>query len=332
MKAYVVSKAGDRENLHIEDLPKPEPKAGEVRVRVHSVGLNPVDYKAADWGHVAWTYPHVLGVDVAGVVDKIGSGVDRFKPGDRVYGLLDLTQQGSFAEYAVACAHTLVEVPSSVSFEEVAGVPCAGWTAYQILHRKLRLKEGQKILIHAGSGGVGSFAIQLAHRQGLKVITTCSSENFPYVHDLGAEHVIDYRTENIFEKVMEFTNGKGVNAVVDTLGGPLVNENFRLLSFGGNFVGLVDIPDINTAPMFEKALSVQMVFLGGAYTMGSKEDQKDLAAIGHEMVSMIREKKIFSTVLEVLPFEKIPEGLDRLATHRVRGKLIARVSPDGEIF
>jgi NADPH:quinone reductase-like Zn-dependent oxidoreductase len=326
MKAFVVSKAADRANLHIQDLEKPEPKTGEIRIRIHAAGLNPVDYKTADWGHVAWTYPHTLGVDGAGVVDKIGPGVERFKVGDRVYGLFDLAQPGCFADYAVAVAQTMAMMPAKLSFEEAAAIPCAGWTAYQALYRKLHLRQGQRILIHAGSGGVGSFAIQMAKHQGLKVITTCSHENAPYVRDLGAEFVIDYRTEEAFARVMGETGGKGVHAVLDTIGGSLINDNFKLLAFGGSFVGLVDVPDIATAPMFEKALSVHMIFLGGAYGMGCLEDQKDLAVIGSEVAKMIEDKTLVSTLTEILPFEKIPEGLERLASHRVRGKLVARVS------
>ncbi|MGZ3746212.1 MAG: zinc-binding dehydrogenase [Pseudobdellovibrionaceae bacterium] len=327
MKAFVVSKAGDRAHLHIhEEMEMPEPRSGEIRIRICAVGLNPVDYKAADWGHMAWIYPHVLGVDGAGVVDKVGPNVDQFKVGDRVYGLFDLTLPGCFAEYVVTVAHTMALMPAKFSFEEMAAVPCAGWTAYQAFYYKLRMQPGQRILIHAGSGGVGSFSIQLAKLQGLKVITTCSQESAPYVRDLGADYVIDYRTENIFDRLMGYTNGKGVHAVIDTIGGPLINENFKLLAFGGSFVGLVDVPEIATAPMFEKALSVQMVFLGGAYTMGCLEDQKNLGHIGSEMAKMIEERKITPTLTEILPFEKIPEGLERLATHRVRGKLVARVA------
>lgn len=326
MKAFVLDKAGDRENLHIENVPMPEPKAGEVRVRMHSVGLNPVDYKAADWGHVAWSYPHTLGTDGAGVVDKVGSDVKDFKVGDRVYGLFDIARPGSFAEYAVTSAYALALMPAKSSFEEAAAIPVAGWTAYQVFNRKLNLREGQKVLIHAGSGGVGSFAIQFARRQGLRVITTCSKDNFSFVRDLGAEFVIDYRDENVFEKVMNYTDGRGVSLVLDTLGGPNINENFKLLAFGGHFVGLVDVPDISNIPMFEKALSVQMVFLAGAFTLGSNEDKKDLGVIGAEISKLVEEKKIFSTLTEILPFENIPLGLERLATHRVRGKLVAKVA------
>ncbi|WP_413287747.1 zinc-binding dehydrogenase [Bdellovibrio sp. HCB337] len=326
MKAYVVDQAGHREGMHITEMERPEPKSGDVLVRIQAVGLNPVDYKSADWGHVAWSYPHILGVDGAGVVEKVGSDVKGFKAGDRVYGLFDLTRHGTFAEYAIGKAHTLAMMPGKLSFEEAAAIPCAGWTAYQAFHRRFHLKPGQKVLIHAGSGGVGSYAIQLARRQSLQVLTTCSHENVPYVRDLGADFVIDYRTEDIFERVMNYTDGKGVHAILDTIGGPLVDDNFKLLTFGGTYLGLVDVPDTSTAPMFEKALNVGMLFLGGAFTMGSLEDQNDLAVMGAEMNRLIEDKKISSTLTEVLPFEKIPEGLDRLATHRVRGKLVARVS------
>lgn len=326
MKALVIDAPATRELMHFAEMEKPVPKSGEILIRIHAVGLNPVDYKTADWGHVAWTYPHILGVDGAGVVEALGAEVTHFNIGDRVYGLFDLARQGTFAEYAVTPAHTMALMPEKSSFEEAAAIPCAGWTAYQALHRKLHLSPGQKILIHAGSGGVGSFAIQLAKRQGLRIYTTCSRENAPYVRDLGAEQVIDYRTDNVFLRVMDFTEGKGVHALLDTIGGPLINDNFKLLTFFGSYVGLVDVPDAATAPMFEKALSVHMQFLGGAYAMGSLEDQKDLAVMGTEMAQLIEEKKIASTVSEILPFEKIPEGLERLATHRVRGKLVARIA------
>jgi NADPH2:quinone reductase len=137
--------------------------------------------------------------------------------------------------------------------------------------------------------------------------------------------VIDYRTEDLFERVMDYTDGKGVHAVIDTIGGPLINDNFKILCFGGAFVGLVDVPDIATAPMFEKALSMQMQFLGGAFTMGNIEAQHELAEIGSVVIKMISEKEIHSPLTEVLPFERIPEGLERLASHRIRGKIVARV-------
>lgn len=326
MKSFVVDRAGDRANMYIADVPVPEPRAGEVRVRIHSAGLNPVDYKAADWGHVAWVYPHTLGVDGAGLVDKVGSGVVKFSPGDRVYGLFDLARPGSFAEYAVTQESSLALMPARASFEEMASIPCAGWTAYQIFNRRLHLSEGQKVLIHAGSGGVGSFAIQFARRQGLRVITTCSAENTAFVRDLGAEAVVDYQHENIFQKVMEFSNGHGVQAVIDTLGGPQITENFKLLAFGGHFVGLVDVPEISAVPMFEKALSVHMLFLFGASGFGGAEDLKDLGEIGHEISVLVENKKIFPPLTEILPFEKIPEGLERLASHRVRGKIVAKIA------
>jgi NADPH2:quinone reductase len=129
MKALVVDAAGARAMMHIQELERPEPKSGEILIRMHAVGLNPVDYKAADWGHVAWTYPHILGVDGAGIVEKLGSDVSRFKVGDRVYGLFDHTRQGTFADYAVALANTMALMPPKISFEEAAAIPCAGWTA-----------------------------------------------------------------------------------------------------------------------------------------------------------------------------------------------------------
>jgi NADPH2:quinone reductase len=178
MKALVLNSPGLPDSLSISDRPIPDPPEGSIRVKVMAVGLNPVDYKTAGIGVPDWSYPHILGLDVAGVVDALGHGVDTWQIGQRVFYHGDLSKPGGYAEYAVAPAHICAAIPEPVSFEHAAAIPCAGYTAWQILTRKIPLKKGQVILVHGGAGGVGGFAVQMSRHLGLKVLSTCSKEKF----------------------------------------------------------------------------------------------------------------------------------------------------------
>jgi NADPH:quinone reductase-like Zn-dependent oxidoreductase len=140
-----------------------------------------------------------------------------WKPGDRVFYHGDLSKPGGYAEFAIAPAHIITRIPDNVTFEETAAIPCAGYTAWQILSRKIPVRQGQALLVHGGAGGVGGFAIQLGRIQNLKIITTCSAANFSAVKDLGALHPIDYRSEDVTARVMEITNGRGVDIVINTI-------------------------------------------------------------------------------------------------------------------
>ena len=205
MRAWLLPRPGPWRDMVLGEAPEPSPAQGDIRVAVHAVGLNPVDYKIARMGHPDWRFPHILGLDVAGVVDAIGSSVTHWRPGDRVFYHGNLSKPGGFAEFAVTTAHTVARIPDGMSFVDTAALPCAGLTAYHALHRRLHVQAGQTILIHAGAGGVGGFAIQLAAHAGLKVLTTCSANNADYVRDLGAEVAIDYHTETLKEVVRAAT-------------------------------------------------------------------------------------------------------------------------------
>ena len=153
--------------------------------------------------------------------------------GDWVFYHGDLSKPGGFAEFAVTTAHTVARIPDSMSFVDAASLPCAGLTAYHALHRRLHVRAGQTILVHAGAGGVGGFAIQLAAHAGLKVLTTCSENNADYVRDLGAEVAIDYHTENLKEVVSAVTDGRGVDAILSSLGSEGATQDLDLLAFNG---------------------------------------------------------------------------------------------------
>lgn len=189
MQAILVERPGPRSALRLGEAPLPQPGPGQLRVRVHAVGLNPADYQLAHYGHPAWRYPHVLGLDAAGTIDALGEGVTAWRPGEAVYYHGDLSRPGCFAEYALVAAHVVAPLPARLSFPQAAALPCAGFTAYQALHRRLHVQAGQTVLVQGGAGGVGGFAVQLAAHAGLRVITTASPRNFDWVRPLAARRV-----------------------------------------------------------------------------------------------------------------------------------------------
>lgn len=174
MKALVLNEAGGPGQLKEAAIDMPEPKAHELRIKVHAVGLNPVDYKLMGSPLPEWSFPHVSGLDVSGVVDEVGADVTDWSVGDEVYYHGNMTENGGFAEFTTTRADVVSSVPKGLTHVEAASMPTSGFTAYQSLHRKALLRPGQTIMIQAGAGGVGSFAVQLAKHLGLTVISTCS--------------------------------------------------------------------------------------------------------------------------------------------------------------
>jgi NADPH2:quinone reductase len=251
--------------------------------------------------------------------------VKGFEVGDRVFYHGNLSRPGGFAEYVVTVAHVLARIPHDVSFVSAAAIPCAGLTAYQALHRRLHIQAGQTVLVQAGAGGVGGFAVQLAAQAGARVITTASRENHAYVRGLGAEAVIDYRQEDVHERVMAWTNDRGVDAVVDTLGGEIATAGTKLLAFGGGLTAVAGLPDFSQVP-FHKALSIHQIMLGGAYFNGGYEAQSDLARMGEEMIAMVAAGEIDPMVSKVIGLEDVPAGLEELTGRHVRGKIVAEVA------
>jgi NADPH:quinone reductase-like Zn-dependent oxidoreductase len=325
MKALVLDKPGTPESLYTTEITQPEPGPGEVRVRVHAVGLNPFDYKLAASGFPGWDYPMILGLDVAGVIDRVGKGVDDWEVGDPVYYHGDYTKPGGFGQYAIAPTHVLAWLPDGLSYNAAAALPCAGFTAYQALHKKLHVQAGRTILIHGGAGGVGGFAVQLAKLANLKVIATCSKHNFNFVRDLGATEMIDYQKENVADSVREITGGRGVDYIVDTIGSKSATESLEMLAFNGQIACLAGLPDITAIPPFERGFSVHEVTLGGAYLSEDKQAQEELAKIGIEFGNLASKGLIKPMLEEVVSLEEVPDALVRLSMRHVRGKIVAAV-------
>jgi NADPH:quinone reductase-like Zn-dependent oxidoreductase len=298
-----------------------------VRVKVHAVGLNPVDWKIGVY-FKQLSYPRIIGLDVAGVIDKVGSGVTDWKQGDRVVYHGNLQEKdGGFAEYALTDALTPVRLPESVSFTDAAAVPCAGWTAYQALHKKLHVEKGKSILITAGSGGVGGFAVQFAKLHGLVVIATCSAKNSEYVKSLGADHVIDYNTENIIERAKQLTNGKGVDYWMDNINSDSAASAFDAIAFGGGLVCVAGTPSgeaYASGKWATKALSIHSVLLGSGHN-AHLEAKLEIAAIGNEVTKLLEENKLKNLVHEVVTLEDVPKALARIKQGHVVGKIVAKL-------
>src|SRR6266481_1263893 len=206
MKAIRIHNYGGPEVLHYEDAPRPEPQAGEVLVRVHAAGVNPIDWKVRE-GHMKDFWPHklplILGWDVSGTVEKVGprpAAAGRFKKGDEVYSLPDPTRNGAYADYIVVRESDLALKPNSLHHIRAAAVPLAALTAWQSLFDTAQLQPGQRVLIHAASGGVGHFAVQLAKWKGARFFATASTKNQDLLRELGVDNAIDY-TQQQFEDV-----------------------------------------------------------------------------------------------------------------------------------
>lgn len=325
MKALVLDRPGTPESLYTSDVEQPKPGPGEVRVKVHAVGLNPVDYKLAASGFPGWDYPMILGLDVAGVIDAVGPGVDEWFTGDPVYYHGDLSKPGGYSQYAVVTTRTLAWLPDGLSFTDAAALPCAGFTAYQALHRKLHVQKDKTILIIGGAGGVGGFAVQLSKVAGLKIIATCSRHNINFVKDLGASEIIDYQSENVKQAVDEITKNRGVDYIIDTVSSESATAALDMLAFNGAIACVAGLPDISKISPFEKAISIHEVALGGAYLSDDSLALDDLARIGMEFGALAAKGLVKAMVEEVVTLEEIPDALVRLSMRHVRGKIVAKI-------
>jgi len=306
-----------------EDVPIPDlSDEYDLVVKVHACGLNPVDYKVSPFG--IGTVPRVIGFDIAGTVHKVAPSNTKFKVGDHVYFMGPLKAHGGFAEYTVVHSRGVAHIPDGISFVDAASTPIAGWTAYKALYDKVRIKAGETVLITAGAGGVGGYAIQLAKLVGANIITTCSARNFDYVKHLGAHHVIDYNSEDIHKRVLEITGGRGVDIWVDVLSTASAELGLKCLAFGGSLVVISANPNTALADLFTSQKSVHEIFLAGAWTADLKA-QEDLGRIAREFIQLVHDKKLQLLPIEIVPLKGVPEALARLLDGHVKGKLVTKI-------
>lgn len=240
MKTITIEKYGKEVPLVMTEQPMPNIGEQDVLVEIYAASLNPIDYKIKEGKMkllLNYRFPLILGNDFSGVVVKVGDRVTAFKPGDEVYGRPRKNRIGTLAEFIAVHEEDICLKPQNLTFEEAASIPLIGLTTYQAFVDILHLQKDQKILIHAGSGGVGTFAIQLAKQMGAFVATTASEKGFDLVKSLGADQIINYKKEN-FEEVLT-----GYDAVFDTLGGEALEKSFRVLKPGGQVVSISGMPN-----------------------------------------------------------------------------------------
>jgi len=310
MKAIVVHEYGGPEVLKYEEnAPRPEPKDNQVLVRVIAAAVNPID-AAIHTGKYAkvfgTTLPLVPGYDIAGVVEKTGAKVTQFKPGDAVYAYP--MWGGGCAEYDVVDEAETALKPKSTTFAEAAAVPLAALTAWQALIDVAKLSAGQTVLIHGGSGGVGSFAIQIAKARGAKVIATASTRNQDLLKQLGADMAVDY-TKQKFEDV-----AKDVDVVLDSVGKDTLARSYGVVKKGGFIATLVsrlDQTELDKHGIHGASISV-------------KPNGAELT----EIAKLIDEKKVKPLVSEVLPLTDTAKAQEQAATHHTRGKIVLRVADE----
>lgn len=244
MKAMIIREFGGPEKFELAEMPKPVPGPGQVLVKVKASSINPVDYKIrmypGNWAQVP--VPAILGYDAAGIVEAVGSAVTTLKPGDEVFYCAKIFgRQGTYAEYHVEDAEIVAKKPANLTFEEAASLPLAAMTAYDHIVTFFQTKPGDTVLVHAGAGGVGAFAVQLAKAAGARVIATGRSENEALIRSLGADEVIDYRKHKFEDEVNRLTGGKGVDAAFDTVGGDTVTRSIACVRAYGKISTVVSV-------------------------------------------------------------------------------------------
>jgi NADPH:quinone reductase-like Zn-dependent oxidoreductase len=309
MKAMIAREYGGPEVVKLEDVPRPEPKENEVLVRVIASGVNPADALIVS-GKYAKEFgthlPLTPGYDIAGIVEQAGAKVTKLKIGDAIYGYV--LWGGGFAQYDVATEGEAAIKPKSLSYVEAASVPLVALTAWQALIDAARLSSGQTVLIHGGSGGVGTMAIQIAKARGARVITTASTANQDFLEELGADVAVDYTKQN-FEDV-----AKDVDVVLDTVGKDTLTRSYAVVKKGGFIATLV--ARLDQAELDKRGIR-------GA-SISVKPDANEL----EQITKLIEAKKIKPVVSQELALAEATRALQQAATHHTRGKIVLKIADE----
>ncbi len=333
MRAFIVTKY--KEPLQEADVPEPDVGEEDVLVQVEAAGLNQLDEKIRAGGFkqiLPYELPLTLGNDLAGTVIRVGAKVRGFKPGDKVFARPDKERMGTFAERIAVAEADLALKPVSIGMEEAASLPLVALTAWQALVERGNVRPGQKVLVHAGAGGVGSIAIQLAKHLGATVATTASAANAEFVRSLGADTVIDYRTQD-FERLLE-----GYDVVLDSLGGRNLEKSLRVLRPGGKAIGISGPPD----PAFAREMglnpAVRLAIRGlsagirrRARKLGVSYEFLFMRADGDQLTritGLVDDGVLRPVVGRTFPFDQIPRALRAIERVGIRGKaVISNPSP-----
>ncbi|MBO9729949.1 MAG: NADP-dependent oxidoreductase [Chitinophaga sp.] len=332
MKAFIINRYGKKENLQSAEIAEPVLRANDVLVQIHAASVNVLDSKIKNGDFkliLPYKPPITLGHDVAGIVIKVGLGVKQFKPGDEVYARPADHRIGTFAELIAINESDVALKPGNLSMEEAASIPLVGLTAWQALVEKANVKKGQKVFIQAGSGGVGTFAIQLAKHLGATVATTTSASNIDLVKSLGADIVIDYRKED-FETLL-----KDYDIVLNSQDAKTLEKSLRILKPGGKLISISGPPDPSfaeeiKAPWFMK-LIVRLLSAGvrkKAKRLNVSYSFLFMRAEGTQLgqiTSLIDAGIIKPVIDKVFPFEQTNEAMGYVETGRAKGKVVIKI-------
>jgi alcohol dehydrogenase len=332
MKAFILDRYGSADRVRAGDMPDPELREDDVLVRIHAAGVNLLDSKIRNGEFkriLPYHLPLILGHDVAGIVVGAGSRVRRFKRGDEVYARPADGRIGAFAEFMAIKEEDVAIKPPALSMEEAASIPLVGLTAWQALIERANLKHGQKVLVHAGSGGVGTFAIQLAKHVGATVATTTSTANVDLVRSLGADVVIDYKKEDFADVLRDY------DVVLNSLDKVTLEKSLRVLKPGGQLISISGPPDAAFARYIRASWVLRFIMGALSYGIRAKARHRHaqysflfMRASGRqltEITSLIDDGIIRPVVDRVFPFASTKEAMAYVEAGRAKGKVVVSV-------
>lgn len=338
MKAFIIKGYGSKYGGHIAERPEPELRANDVLIRVQATSVNLLDAKIRKGEFrliLPYKMPLILGNDVAGVVVSVGPEVTRFRSGDAVYARPARQRIGTFAEYIAVNEHDVAFISDGLSMEEAASLPLVSLTAWQVLVETAKLKKGQKVLIHAGSGGVGTIAIQLARHLGAFVATTTSTANVAWVKALGADVVIDYKTQDFSTLLHDY------DVVLNSLGSDVLAKSLQVLKPGGQLISISGPPTPEFATELGLSWGLKQVMRLLSYRIRRQAQRRGIRysfvfmrASGAQLseISALVEAGIIKPVVDrVFPFVEINEALAYVEAGRAKGKVVVRVAPLPEV-
>ncbi len=329
MRAWGINKYGDNSVVQFLNVPKPILANDEVLIQIKAASINPVDFKIRD-GKLKFVLPYefplILGNDCSGVVVEIGTKVSKFKIGDEVYTRPHKDRIGTFAEYIAAKVSAVAKKPKNISFEEAASIPLVGLTTWQALLERSSMKAGDKVFIPAGSGGVGTFAIQLAKYFGAYVITNTSTKNLEFVRSLGANEVIDYTKQDFSKQI------NNIDIVFDTMGGETQKKAFSVLKAGGTLVSIVGPPTVEFVREVGLGLVIQSLAFLISFLTKLRAKTKNVHYIflfmlpdgkNLERIAQLIEDGSIKPVLDkIFKFDELKEALAYVETGRAKGKVV----------
>ncbi|CAM5362320.1 NADP-dependent oxidoreductase OS=Streptomyces alboniger OX=132473 GN=CP975_06760 PE=4 SV=1 [Streptomyces alboniger] len=330
MKTFLIERYGDKAGVRAGEMPDPHVGAEDVLVRMHAASVNPLDLRLRDGDFKAflpYRLPLVLGNDLAGVVVRVGPAVTRFAVGDEVYARPDKDRIGTFAELLALHQDDVAVKPATLTMEEAASLPLVALTAWQALVERAQVRPGQKVLIHAGSGGVGTIAVQLAKQLGAHVATTVSTAKVDVVRKLGADVVVDYRKQ-AFETVLD-----GYDVVLDTLGGETLDKSLRVLKPGGRVISIAGPPDAAFAREVGAGAILRLVMSALSFRIRRRAKRRDatysflfMRASGEQLRGLtpfFEAGRIRPVVDRVFPFDQTRQALEYVEEGHVKaGKVV----------